>query len=117
MTTDRETVQEAFVTRGSRPSFASPVAEVAVENGAVMQGAVMGAVMRGTVKWFNADKGWGFIKQELGPDVFVHYSQIEVGTMPPEERRVLLENELVLYELTEGPKGLLAVNVKRVRSD
>jgi cold shock protein len=137
MTTDRESVDNTFVTRGSRPSFASPVAPGAVEKdaatqgtaiqgtaiqgtaiqGTAIQGTGMKGPMKGTVKWFNVDKGWGFIKQEFGPDVFVHYSQIEVGTLAPEERRVLQENETVMYELTEGPKGLLAVNVKRELAD
>lgn len=62
----------------------------------------------GKVKWFNDEKGWGFITQADGPDVFVHYSQIA-----GEGRRRLFENELVEFELTEGPKGLQAVNVLR----
>src|SRR6202044_2716962 len=62
----------------------------------------------GKVKWFNDEKGWGFIKQESGPDVFVHYSQI-VG----EGRRRLFEDEVVEFEIKEGPKGLQAVNVLR----
>lgn len=68
----------------------------------------------GRVKWFNDDKGWGFITQEQdgGPDVFVHYSQI-VG----DGRRGLLEEELVEFELVDGPKGLQAVNVRRSSGD
>ena len=63
----------------------------------------------GKVKWFNDQKGWGFIKQDDGaPDVFVHYSQIA-----GDGRRRLVEDELVEYELKEGPKGLQAVNVIR----
>ncbi len=63
----------------------------------------------GKVKWFNDEKGWGFIKQDDGaPDVFVHYSQIA-----GDGRRRLVEDELVEYELKEGPKGLQAVNVIR----
>jgi len=62
----------------------------------------------GKVKWFNDEKGWGFIKQEDGADVFVHYSQI-MG----DGRRRLMEEELVEYELKEGPKGLQALNVVR----
>ena len=68
--------------------------------------------MVGRVKWFNDDKGWGFIKQDEGPDVFVHYTQIA-----GEGRRGLLEEELVEFELIEGPKGPQAVNVKRTASD
>jgi CspA family cold shock protein len=62
----------------------------------------------GKVKWFNDEKGWGFIKQDNGPDVFVHYSQIS-----GDGRRRLLEDEMVEFEIKEGPKGLQAVNVIR----
>jgi CspA family cold shock protein len=62
----------------------------------------------GRVKWFNDEKGWGFIKQDEGPDVFVHYSQIA-----GEGRRRLFEDEIVEFEIKEGPKGLQAVNVIR----
>lgn len=63
----------------------------------------------GTVKWFNAEKGYGFISQESGPDVFVHFSAIEGGGY-----RNLEENEQVEFEVSETPKGLQAANVKRV---
>lgn len=62
----------------------------------------------GRVKWFNDEKGWGFIKQDEGPDIFVHYSQIA-----GEGHRVLREDEFVEFDLVEGPKGLQAVNVQR----
>ncbi|HZU83904.1 MAG TPA: cold-shock protein [Polyangiaceae bacterium] len=62
----------------------------------------------GRVKWFNDEKGWGFIKQDAGPDVFVHYSQIQ-----GEGRRRLFEDEVVEFEIKEGPKGLQAINVTR----
>ncbi len=62
----------------------------------------------GRVKWFNDEKGWGFIKQDAGPDVFVHYSQIQ-----GDGRRRLYEDELVEFEIKEGPMGLLAINVLR----
>ncbi|TML38781.1 MAG: cold-shock protein [Actinobacteria bacterium] len=63
----------------------------------------------GTVKWFNPDKGFGFISQDGGPDVFVHFSAIE-GT----GYRNLDENDKVEFEVTQGPKGPNATNVRRV---
>jgi cold shock protein len=63
----------------------------------------------GTVKWFNAEKGYGFISQESGPDVFVHFSAIEGNGY-----RNLEENEQVEFEVSETPKGLQAANVKRL---
>jgi cold shock protein len=62
----------------------------------------------GKVKWFNDEKGWGFIAQDDGPDIFVHYSQIA-----GEGRRRLFEDDTVSYELTDGPRGPQAVNVQR----
>ncbi len=63
----------------------------------------------GKVKWFNNDKGYGFIAQDSGGDVFVHYKSI-VGT----GRRVLNENDRVQFTVTQGPKGLQAENVTLV---
>lgn len=63
----------------------------------------------GTVKWFNPDKGFGFISQDGGPDVFVHFSAIE-GT----GYRNLEENDKVEFEVTQGPKGPNAANVRRI---
>ncbi|MDC3957120.1 MULTISPECIES: cold-shock protein [Polyangium] len=65
----------------------------------------------GKVKWFNDEKGWGFIKQDTGPDVFVHYSQIQ---QPDAGRKRLFEDETVEFEIKEGPKGLQAINVMRL---
>jgi CspA family cold shock protein len=62
---------------------------------------------QGTVKWFNDSKGFGFIQREDGPDVFVHHSAI-VGS----GFRSLKEGDVVEFEVTEGPKGLQAANVK-----
>jgi CspA family cold shock protein len=63
----------------------------------------------GKVKWFNESKGYGFIQRDDGADVFVHYTNI-VG----QGFRTLKENDEVEFEVTEGPKGLQAVNVERV---
>ena len=63
----------------------------------------------GTVKWFSSEKGYGFISQEGGPDVFVHFSGIEGGGY-----KNLEENQQVEFEVTQGPKGLQATNVRIV---
>jgi len=60
----------------------------------------------GTVKWFNESKGYGFIEREDGPDVFVHYSAIQV-----EGFRTLREGQQVEFSIQEGPKGPQAVEV------
>ncbi len=63
---------------------------------------------QGTVKWFNADKGFGFIAQEDGgDDVFVHYSAIQASGY-----RTLDENQKVEFDITQGPKGPQAENVR-----
>ena len=64
----------------------------------------------GTVKWFNAQKGFGFIERENGPDVFVHYSGISGNGY-----RELNEGDRVEFTITEGPKGLQATEVVRQR--
>lgn len=63
----------------------------------------------GIVKWFNNDKGYGFIKRETGEDVFVHYSAISNQS----GYRTLTEGEQVEFEVKQGPKGLQAENVRR----
>ena len=63
----------------------------------------------GTVKWFSAEKGYGFIAQEDGPDVFVHFSAIA-----GDGYRSLDEGEAVEFTITEGQKGKQASNVVRV---
>ena len=61
---------------------------------------------KGTVKWFNAAKGYGFIQRTTGEDVFVHFSAIQAGGY-----RSLEEGAQVEFEVTTGPKGLQASNV------
>ena len=60
----------------------------------------------GTVKWFNDDKGFGFIEREGGPDVFVHHSAIQM-----EGFKTLKEGQAVTMEVTQGQKGPQAENV------
>ena len=67
-----------------------------------------GIGMRGTVKWFNDSKGYGFIQQPEGDDVFVHFSAIDV-----EGFRTLAEGEEVEFEISESEKGPQATNVIR----
>ena len=63
----------------------------------------------GTVKWFNESKGFGFISQEGGPDVFVHYSAIA-----SEGFRSLAEGDRVEFDVTQGQKGPQAANVRKL---
>jgi len=69
---------------------------------------------RGKVKWFNNAKGYGFIEQEDGPDVFVHYSAIIDDA---KGFKTLKENQDVEFEIVEGPKGLQAADVKPVEEE
>ena len=64
---------------------------------------------KGTVKWFNETKGFGFIQRESGDDVFVHYRSIDGKGF-----RKLTGGDLVQFEVEEGPKGLQAVNVVKI---
>ncbi len=64
---------------------------------------------KGTVKWFNGSKGYGFISREEGEDVFVHYNAIE-----GDGYRSLDEGDQVQFEIGEGPKGLQANNVSKI---
>jgi len=63
----------------------------------------------GTVKWFNASKGFGFISREKGEDVFVHHKSIQGQGF-----KSLDEGDKVEFEITEGPKGLQASNVTKL---
>ena len=60
----------------------------------------------GTVKWFNGEKGYGFLAQENGPDVFVHFTAIQTTGY-----RTLTEGQTVEFSIEQGPKGLQASNV------
>ena len=77
-------------------------------NGTRIPAAKERQVAQGTVKWFNDAKGFGFISQEGGEDVFVHFSAIQ-----GEGFKTLSEGERVEFEVTQGPKGLQAANVRR----
>jgi cold shock protein len=71
----------------------------------------MATRVQGTVKWFNGEKGYGFITPESGPDLFVHYSEIQSSGF-----RSLEEGARVEFEITEGKKGKQASAVKLVNS-
>jgi len=60
----------------------------------------------GTVKWFNESKGYGFIEQENGSDVFVHHTGIKMDGF-----KTLAEGQRVTFDIAEGPKGQNAINV------
>lgn len=66
---------------------------------------------KGKVKWFNENKGYGFIQQEDGPDVFVHFTAIQM-----EGFKTLSEGEEVEFEVTQGEKGPQAANVMKAKT-
>lgn len=66
-------------------------------------------MVEGKVKWFNDSKGYGFIEQENGPDVFVHFSALQMDGF-----KTLNEGDTVEFEITDGPKGPQAANVHRL---
>jgi len=66
-------------------------------------------VATGTVKWFNAEKGFGFISQSDGGDVFVHHTAIQMNGY-----RVLEEGQAVEFDVEQGPKGLMAKDVRPI---
>ena len=67
-----------------------------------------GKMAKGTVKWFNESKGFGFITQDDGVDVFVHYSSIQDSGF-----KTLAEGQEVNFDVVKGPKGLQAANVTK----
>jgi len=67
--------------------------------------------VKGSVKWFNAEKGYGFIQPDEGEDVFVHFSEIQGSGY-----KSLDEGERVSFEITQGAKGPQAVNVVKIES-
>lgn len=67
-------------------------------------------MVKGKVKWFNENKGYGFIEQEGGPDVFVHFTAIQM-----EGFKTLAEGEEVEFEVTQGEKGPQAANVVKMK--
>ena len=69
----------------------------------------MVSMEKGTVKWFNGSKGYGFITREEGEDVFVHYNAIE-----GDGYKTLDEGDQVQFEIGQGPKGLQATNVTKI---
>ena len=73
---------------------------------ALLECEVCDRIMNGKVKWFNNEKGYGFIDHATGEDIFVHYSAIK-----QDGYKTLSEGQLVNFDLIETPKGLQAINV------
>ncbi len=69
----------------------------------------MSNALKGTVKWFNESKGFGFIEQQSGPDVFAHYSEITGSGF-----KTLTEGQAVEFSVTQGQRGLQASNIVAV---
>jgi CspA family cold shock protein len=80
----------------------------AVSRGQNSLGQERKVMEKGTVKWFNESKGFGFIERENGEDVFVHFSAIT-----GEGFKTLAEGDKVTFDVVKGPKGLQAENVKK----
>lgn len=71
-----------------------------------LQDIIMSTITKGTVKWFNESKGFGFIEQESGPDVFAHFSAISGDGF-----KTLAEGQQVEFNVTDGQKGPQAENI------
>jgi len=100
----------AFVTRGFTADRRVPPAVAASTNCKTkLSEDAQRMKEQGTVKWFNAAKGYGFIRRESGDDVFVHFSAIT-----GDGYKTLEEGARVSFEVRKGPKGLQADNVERV---
>jgi CspA family cold shock protein len=76
----------------------------------ITQDIIMSNTVNGTVKWFNDSKGFGFIEQESGPDVFAHFSAITNSS----GFKTLAEGQQVEFTVTQGPKGPQAENIVAV---
>ncbi|HFI0116381.1 cold-shock protein [Streptococcus suis] len=66
-------------------------------------------MVQGTVKWFNAEKGFGFIAQENGPDVFAHFSEIQSNGF-----KSLEDGQKVTFEVEQGQRGFQATNITKI---
>jgi cold shock protein len=84
----------------------APIVSALIETSKMTEGGTSSMTV-GTVKWFNADKGFGFIAPESGEDVFVHFSAIQSTGY-----RSLDEGQAVEFDVTQGPKGPQAANVR-----
>jgi CspA family cold shock protein len=101
---------QSFVSTGYRQSRAARCAARRSEREAqIAQNEVVEVKEQGTVKWFNASKGYGFIQRQSGEDVFVHFSAIQMDGY-----KSLNEGQAVEFEVRKGPKGLQAENVTGV---
>src|SRR5207244_8868069 len=94
---------------GRRERAGSPLRPVGFPRAARLPAHEVVAMAKGTVKWFNDAKGFGFIAQEGGKDVFVHHTAIVADGF-----RSLAEGDQVEFEVKSGPKGLQAANVRKV---
>jgi CspA family cold shock protein len=84
-------------------------AEFAQQQKKFPPGTMEKKMAEGTVKWFNDAKGFGFIEQDNGPDVFVHFSAIQ-----SEGFKSLAEGDRVSFEVTQGQKGPQSANVRKI---